>query len=194
MEAAVAYGPVKFQGEYINVNYSGTTFSTTPAQSGIPYSRDINSGYVSALWMITGERYAEAYRNGVFGRIVPISNFEPGGSGTGAWELGLRYSVLDATDFTRTNPPGSGQQTNFSPPSTLDGIPYASVTTNKVTSATIGLKWIWNPNFRLMLNYVRTMYDTPITVVQGGYQVAGGVPTATINKEDTIMMRAAWDW
>ena len=56
------------------------------------------------------------------------------------------------------------------------------------------MKWIWNPNFRLLLNYVRTMYDTPITVVQGGYQVAGGVPQATISKEDTIMMRAAWDW
>ena len=103
-----------------------------PRNPAFPDSRDINSGYVSALWLITGERYAESYRNGVFGRIVPISNFEPGGSGTGAWELGLRYSIYDASDFTRTNPVGSGVQANF--PVTgrpNDGIPYTSVTTNK---------------------------------------------------------------
>jgi len=185
VESAVAYGPVKFQGEIINVNYSGTN------NAAIPYSRDINSYYVSALWLITGERYSESYRNGTFGRIVPISNFEPGGSGTGAWELGLRYSEFDASDFTRTNPAGTGQLVNFSAPTTLDGIPYASVTTNKATSTTIGLKWIWNPNFRLLLNYVMTRYETPITVVQGGYVPAS---SATLDKENTVMLRAAWDW
>lgn len=185
IEGAAAYGPFKLQGEMVKVNYSGRS------AAGVSYDRAIDSHYISALWMITGERYAETYRNGVFGRMSPISNFEPGGSGWGAWELGLRFSQFDASDFKTTNPAGTGRLANFTIPATIDGAPVATVTTNKATSFTVGLKWLWTPNFRWYLNYVVTRYDTPITVAQGGI---AGVPATTLDSEKTIMLRAAFDW
>jgi len=183
LEAAIAYGPLKLQGESVTVNYSGKS------AGGAAYDRSIDSYYISALWMITGERYAETYRNGVFGRMSPISSFEPGGSGWGAWELGVRLSQFDAGDFKTTNAAGTGRLANFS--AGTDGVPTAIVTTNKATSTTLALKWIWNPNFRWYLNYVITHYDTPITVAPGGY---GGQANSVVDKESTIMLRAAFDW
>lgn len=183
LEAAIAYGPFKLQGETVTVNYSGKS------AAGADYDRSIDSYYIGALWMITGERYAETYRNGVFGRMTPISSFEPGGSGWGAWELGVRFSQFDATDFKTTNAAGTGRLANFSVGT--DGSPTTIVTTNKATSTTLALKWIWNPNFRWYLNYVITHYDTPITVAPGGY---GGQGNAVVSKENTIMLRGAFDW
>lgn len=183
LEAALAYGPFKLQGEMVTANFSGKS------AANVSYDRSIDSYYIGALWMITGERYAETYRNGVFGRMAPISNFEPGGSGWGAWELGVRLSQFDAGDFKRSNAAGTGRLDNFA--AGTDGVPTAILTTNKATSSTVALKWIWTPNFRWYLNYVITHYETPITVAPGGY---GGQSNSVVSKENTVMLRAAFDW
>ncbi len=87
-ELALAYGPVKLQGEWMNVSFDGTGFS-----------REVKSSYVSAMWAITGESYVNAYRDGIFRNIKPNSEFMKGAKGMGAWVVGARFSKFDAGDF-----------------------------------------------------------------------------------------------
>ena len=143
LEAAVAYGPVKFQGEYLKAKYSGRS------TAGVDYDRGLDVWYAGVNWLITGETYADNYKNGAFGRIRPKANFSPNGAGWGAWELGLRYTNFDARDFKNTNAAGTGV--------------LSSSSTNKAKAYTLGVKWIPTPNTRFLLNYVKTDFDTPVT-------------------------------
>lgn len=175
LEGALAYGPVKLQAQWVQVDYAGKTGSTE-------YDKSIQSWYANLMWMITGERYAESYRNGVFGRMVPIQNYTPGGASWGAWELGLRYSVWDGSDFqlaTANNNTGVQQVASLTAP-TL---------TTKAQGITVGLKWIWTPNFKIYFNYIDTKFDTPITVT-----TAGPVERLTTDRERALTMRAAFDF
>lgn len=129
VELALAGGPFKLQSEWIQADFSGTGFN-----------RKVASYYVSGLWAITGENFAEAYSNGVFGAIKPRQAYTSAGSGSGAWVAGLRYSKLDADDFAV---------------GTFTG-------TRNADARTLGLNWIPNGVTRVMLNYVKTNYDTPV--------------------------------
>jgi phosphate-selective porin OprO/OprP len=96
---------------------------------------------------VTGESYAEAYKSGVFGRIKPKNNFDDK-DGWGAFELGLRYSKYDASDFKSILP-----------------LPTATTAfTSEADAWTAGAKWILNPNARILLNYIHTNFDTDIRV------------------------------
>jgi phosphate-selective porin OprO/OprP len=147
-ELSLAWNQFKLQGETLNVNYETTTTS-----------QDIDVNYVEAMWLITGEKYADAYRNGAYGAIKPNRAFKKGADGWGAWELGVRYTTFDAGDFT----PSAGF-------------------TNKADAITVGLKWIPNTNTRVYLNYTKTDFETPVTV-------AGTAPGNTANDEKAITMR-----
>jgi phosphate-selective porin OprO and OprP len=161
LEASAAFGPVKVQAEYLTSTYSGRS------AAGVTFDRNVDVWYASVNWLITGETYASAYRNGAYGRIRPTNNFAPGGGGWGAWELGLRYTNFDASDFKATNPVGTGRFSG----------------TDKATATTIGLKWLPTPNTRFMLNYVETKFDDNIVV--------NGV---TLDKEKAAMFRAQFDF
>ena len=137
------------------------------------FSRDITASYVSLLWLISGETYSDFYANGYWQKIRPNNRFslEPGG-GWGAWELGLRYSTMDATDFRTSNPAGTGQ------------LSTATLTpTNKADAWTVQLKWIQNVYSRWLVSYVHTRFDTPVTV--------NGI---SVNGEDAILLRAQVDF
>jgi phosphate-selective porin OprO and OprP len=144
LEAAVAYGPVKFQTEYINANFEG---KRGPTATGFAFDNDIKVWYADFNWLVTGESYAEAYKSGVFGRIKPKNNFDDN-IGWGALELGLRYSKFDASDFK----------------SILTAPTATTSFTSEADSWTAGAKWILNPNARLLLNYIHTDFDTDIRV------------------------------
>jgi phosphate-selective porin OprO/OprP len=147
LEGAVALGPVKFQSEYIRNSYDVTSYNAVDKNgTGV----DADAWYVSALWMITGENYADSYKAGKFDRLKPINNFNPENvkSGMGAWEVGVRYSSFDASDLTKVGV--SGTTTNL-----------------KSDAVTAGLKWIVTPNTRIMLNYVDTNFDKPIGNING---------------------------
>ena len=95
-ELALARKSVKLQAEYWVARYEGTRIAAPVT----PFDRKIESGYVSVLWLITGENYSDSYSNGVFGRIRPRNDFSmQEGGDRGAWELGIRYSFFDAGDF-----------------------------------------------------------------------------------------------
>ncbi len=126
-EGMLAFGPVKLQGEVLNANFQG--------EGG--YDRDIDIYYVSASWMITGERYVKNYTSGGMRRIKPNQPVQ--GGGWGAWELGVRFSNFDAPQYANT-----------------------ATSTNNADGLTIGLKWIPDPLVRILVDYVDTSYSTPI--------------------------------
>ncbi len=159
-ELILAVNQFKLQGEMINANFSGTS------AGGVSYDRDISSYYASISWLITGEKYSDAYKSGGWGAIKPNRAFKKGAEGWGAWEVGLRYSVWDAGDFTSSNAAGTGVLT--------------AGTTNEAEAITVGLKWIPNTNTRVYLNYIQTDFDTPVAVVGG-----------TTEDETAVTLRAA---
>jgi len=143
LEAAAVFGPVKLQSEWWQAEYEGST--------PVPYDRKLEAYYVSLGWMLTGEAYADSYRNGVFGRLKPRNNFSADKGAWGAWELGLRYSSFDGSDFTPTNTAGTG-------------VLPVNTSTAKADAYTAQLKWLPNAYTRFLVNYVYTSFDTPITV------------------------------
>lgn len=142
-ETALAYGPVKFQGEYIQTSFDGPG-----------YSRELDSWYTSLMWNVTGEPFAGMYKESVFGRLKPKNDFKFGGDGWGALQLGARYSRFDGSDFTAANTAGTGV--------------LSAGVTNEVNAWTLGANWIMNPNVRVMTNYVYTEFDDPVTVAVNG--------------------------
>jgi len=163
LEGAFTYGPVKFQTEWTKANFDGKS------AANVSYDRDMKAYYVEALWLITGESYADSYKGGKFDRIKPKNDFNPAGSGWGALEAGLRFSKFDASDFTLTNAAGTGVLT--------------AGLTNEADAWTVGLKWLPTANSRFLLNYVNTDFDRPVTI--------NGV---TENGEKAITMRAQFDF
>lgn len=139
VETALAYGPVKFQAEYIDANFEGT-------KGGAAYDNDISAWYADLNWMVTGESWSDAYKSGVFGRVKPRHNLDDK-DGWGALELGLRYSRFDASDFRPL---------------------LAASTTSEADAWTLGAKWILNPNARIVLNYVQTEFDQPTRITLNG--------------------------
>jgi phosphate-selective porin OprO/OprP len=176
LEGAVAFGPVKLQAEGTQVSYSGTS------TGGVGFDRGVDVYYVSAAWWITGETWASAYRNGLFGRIIPKNNLRIGEPGWGALMVGLRYSRLDGTDFKLAqsagnpggNPTGTGQ--------------LAPGFTNKADAYTLGLTWVVAPQLRFYLDYIQTEFDTPVAIT-----ATGGIATTT-DKEKAINFRAGIDF
>lgn len=154
LEGAVALGPVKLQTEWARTNLDGET------NAGAKFDDDIDVWYAEALWLVTGEKYADAYKGGKFDRIKPLNNFNPDGPGKGAWEIGVRYSRFDAGDLE------SGA-VKVNTKKNMTSVAYAGASTVYTTEAdawTLGVKWIPMPNWRFMANYVKTDYDSNIKI------------------------------
>jgi phosphate-selective porin OprO/OprP len=134
LEGAIALSSVKIQGEYIQNNFSKVA-AISNSTKGTGSDVDIDGYYLSASWLITGEKYASSYKSGKFDRISPSKDFNPDdmSKGLGAWEVAARYSAVDASD-----------------------IGYTNNSYNKANAYTLGLKWIPNPYVRILLNYVKT--------------------------------------
>jgi len=160
LEGIVSFGPVKFQTEYANMEIEHVTQST-----GAKNRPDIDAFYAGASWMITGEKYAESYKNGVMDRMSPKSDYTGlGSAGWGAWELGARYSNLDAKDIAVT----------------------ATQFTNKADSYSVGIKWIVDPNTRFLMNYIDTDYKNNINL-----NIAG---VSSHDRERAVNFRAQFDF
>ena len=154
LEYALAYGPYKVQGEYFVINYGDTTAG----------SNAVKLNYNEALWNITGESHNYSNSAGTFGWVKPSKKFSLADGGLGAWQVGIRLSELDGSDFTR-----------------------AAGRTDKATGITYGLNWIVNDNVRFMLNYTETKFDTPVLVSTSG---SAGSSGASIDKVKAIMLRS----
>jgi phosphate-selective porin OprO/OprP len=154
-ESAVAYGPLKYQGEYIKAGFDDDNID-----------RGMTAGYASLQWLVTGEKYADFYKNGVFLGVIPKNNFRYGTGGWGALELGVRYTSFNAADFR-----------------SLLANTATTVYADGADAWTLGAKWILNPNAQVQLNYVHTTFDSPITL--NGHRD---------DHEDAMNMRVQFDF
>lgn len=162
LEGVVAYGPVKLQGQWLNANYDYDYSSTVHRDD------DIKTWYAEALWTITGESHAERYKAGVFGALKPKNNFDSEKFTGGAWELGMRYSEFDASDFNNT--------------SAMKGAGYA-----QAKALTAGVKFIANPHVRFMLDYVNTDFSDNIGVALNTVAKVNG---QNVDGEKAILFRS----
>lgn len=128
LELAYATGPFKAQGEHMRIKYDNVTSADV----------DFNTSYVQAVWNVTGESHNYSNSSGTFGWIKPNSKFTKNG-GTGAWQVGLRFSKFDASGNT-----------------------VAANTTDKANATTLGATWFLNDNARVMLNYIVTNFDDAV--------------------------------
>ena len=141
-ELALASGPLKFQAEYAQASFD----------TNLGSEQDINTYYAEVGWLITGEDYSNSFKSkgmgGKFDRIKPNSNFDPEtGKGIGAWEVMAGVSRFDAKDIT----------------SSSTGLRIASSDTSEADSWRLGLKFIPDPNSRIMISYINTDFDTAIS-------------------------------
>lgn len=173
LEGALAYNQFKFQTEWMQMN---NDFSTNTRS----YDLDTQNWYAQALWLITGEKYADNYKNGIFGAIKPKSDFNPATFSGGAWELGVRFSKFDASDY---NAIGVGQGVGTDAAITTKAAGFS-----EAKAYTVGVKFYPNSNLRFMLNYVNTDFDSVIGGATGGILVNN----KRVDDEKALIMRAQW--
>jgi len=176
LEGAVAYGPFKVQAEWMRLNNEFKTDNRS-------YDLDTENWYAQALWTITGEAYADAYKGGAFGSLKPKNDFDPTKFTGGLWEVGVRYSEFDASDYNTT---ALGQ-------GVVGGQADAEVTTKakgfaKADAWTVGVKFLPTANTRLMMNYVMTDFNDAIGGATGGFIVN----QKRVDDEKALIMRAQW--
>lgn len=173
LEAIVAWRNLKLQAETFKATYTGQL------NGGGNVAKEIEAGYFSAAWLITGEHFADSYRNGVFGRIRPDNQFALGkDSGWGALLAALRFSYWDGRDFA----PGPGTDvTGVNGPNTL--APTVTQSTDRANAWTVALKWIPTAYTAYMVNVVHTNFGGPV--------IANG---KVLENERALEMRAQFDF
>ncbi len=115
-ELGAIMGPLSAQAEW------GWMKSQAPA-GGMDAS--FNGGYVDVTYILTGDK--RGYKGGAFDRIKVANPVFEGG--TGAWQLAVRYDVIDLTDTV------------------------AAVIGGKQTTYVAGVNWHLNNYSRVMMNY-----------------------------------------
>jgi phosphate-selective porin OprO/OprP len=173
LEGAVGYGPFKVQAEWMQQNNDFRTNNRS-------YDLDTENWYAEALWTISGEAYADAYKGGIFGGLKPKNDFDPTTFKGGLWEVGVRYSEFDASDYDTA---GIGQGNGADALITTKAKGFA-----KAEAWTAGIKFLPTSNTRLMLNYV----DTDFSDVIGGATGGVVVNNKRVDDEKALIMRAQW--
>ena len=138
-ELATSFGPISIQGEY----EIGSIITDVDV-----FKTNSYYGYIS--YFITGEH--RPYKNGVFGRVTPKSEFMKNG-GIGAIELVARYSVMDLNGNMDVN--------------NVDNNDY------KIGNITIGFNFHLNKNTRIMYNYVNGNHNDLAPVSYNGENLSG---------------------
>jgi len=130
LEMAVVLGPVSFQTEYSRVAFTPADNSESEPLS------DVTAWYAYTSWFLTGESRHYRANSGAFGRVRPNKNLSE--NGTGAWEIGARYSVAK-----------------------LAGNCTRDCLGNQGHIATFGLNWYPVPAVRFMLNFEKWEVEDP---------------------------------
>lgn len=102
---------------------------------------DFSGWYVQGSWILTGE--SRAYNTGTAGFDGPkvAKAFSPGDGNWGAWELGVRYSVLDL-DYRENDLPALG-----------------SIRGGEQEILSVGLNWYLNPGVAMQFTWRNVSVD-----------------------------------
>ena len=175
VEGAIASGPFKIQGQYSitsqDFSFGGTSLPVSN------YDLDIKTYYVQALWTLTGEKWADRYKAGAFGALKPKVDFDSDKFTGGAWEIGARYSKFDASDFNIS----ALSANNDSTTAVAYGISTKAAGYAEADAYTVGVKFVANPNFRVMADYVYTDFKNMISAVS--------INGKAIDSENALLVR-----
>ena len=187
LEGAIALKNLKLQGEYTRANYSGSYNNRTEA-----LDMDVKAMYGEVMWLVTGEKYADAYKAGTFGAIKPTSNFDLDTNQWGAWEVGFRMEKFDVNDIAATlASTTNGTRVQGTATCTTTSATATSSSSNingcssKSTTYTAGVKWILNPNLMVKFNYSRTNFGNE-------WEYYDLNDSQRLNKENIYMMRTQY--
>jgi phosphate-selective porin OprO/OprP len=128
LESALVLGPLSIQAEY-----AASMVNNASVGGGAVADVFFQGCYVEALYFLTGEHRNYNRKRGAFDRVIPHENFflvrgeEGHPFGSGAWEVGVRFS---STDLTNQGIQGGVLQ-----------------------DLTLGLNWYLNPNAKIQWNY-----------------------------------------
>ena len=154
VEAAAVFGPFSAQAEYARVELD-TPAGTDPEFDGY---------YVDLSWFLTGESRQYKGSKGAFDRVTP--NAMVGDGGWGAWQVALRYDVVDLSDVDPNGIlPGQGGEQE---------------------SIIAGVNWHLNKYVKLMANYAHTEIEDS----GENFDLTGLVD----NEIDSFQLRAQVDW
>ena len=187
LEGAIALKNLKLQGEYTRANYGGNY--NNGAES---LDMDVKAMYGEVMWLVTGEKYADAYKAGTFGAIKPLANFDLDTNQMGAWELGFRVEKYEVNDIAATLA-GTTNGTRVQGTATCTGTSTTASSSSaningcgsKSTTYTAGIKWILNPNLMVKLNYSRTNFGNE-------WEYYDLNDSQRLNKENIYMMRTQY--
>jgi phosphate-selective porin OprO/OprP len=184
LEGIFATGQFKLMGEYSDGDYKGT-------QGANAVSYDTKTYYLEAGYFITGEKYADSYKGGVFSSFKPKNEFDLDKGNLGAIELAFRAEGFDVDDARIS---GAGRlQGNLSQYAKSNSTVYNenSVAGNSPTSGaktyTAGIRWILNPNLVIKANYAQTNLDNKFAPLD----VVGSTSTA-VDRERLLMFRTQY--
>ena len=197
-ESAVAYGPAKVQYEYADAKLTAKSHAQT-VNGGSNWDTE-SSGhakaqYLSLVYNLTGEDWKDSYKGGLFGAVKPKSNFNiENGTGFGAWQLALRISKYDASDFgtaSSANDEEAGNGGKHTCAGSGSNNCYQIGGSPKATTYTAGLNWLLNPNARLMLNYSRTNFGNAFFPIDVGTAASHSKAT---DRSDVISVRSQFNF
>ena len=193
IEGILAYNNFKLQGEYSQATYKASATSGADA-----IKADVDTWYAEALWIVTGEKYADAYKKGAFGSLKPKNEFNMDtGSGYGLWELGFRVDAFDVSNTSYSAANGTRfQGTNNNLAGGLDTCANTSTTGSGcgggAQSYTGSIKWIMNPNMLIKANYTYTRFDDAFAPIDIGQTRTLGTTAKLINSENLLMVRGQY--
>jgi phosphate-selective porin OprO/OprP len=179
LEGIYATGPFKLMGEYSAGDYRGQ-------QQANQTKYDTTTYYLEAGFFITGEKYADSYKNGVFSSFKPKNEFDIDKGQWGAIELALRAEGYEVDNFSNT---GTGR---------MQGSIMNSGSTNEATSGnkagaktyTAGVRWILSPNLIMKANYAQTNFDYAFKPIDITAPTAS--PAQNIDRERLLMFRTQY--
>ena len=163
LEAILAYNNFKLQGEFATADFKATTGTGALIgdRTAHTFTADTQAWYAEGLWLLTGEKYANAYKAGTFSSIKPTNDFDSDNGKWGAWELGLKYEEYKVDNMNANSIAlGSRAQGTLSCSTSGSATTIATINAceSKSKTYTAGIKWILNPNARILANYSHTSF------------------------------------
>ena len=189
LEGIFANGPFKLQAEYGQGNFEGTNeVSNANAEA------DIKTGYISANYILTGEKYSDSYKGGKMKGIKVKNPFDfENGTGTGAWEIGARYEYLGIDDVKLTQGTGTADSGtrlrgawDCGAQSLNDTYTSAAGCDLDIHQYTVGLKWIANPNVLAKVSLTYSDYGHDLRAPDFGSE------TEKFDSETLLQTRVQW--